>query len=51
VSHPAAERVQFNSETAPDQWTYRVVAKHVLTLEQDSLKIITADGGQDERRM
>ena len=34
---------QFNSETAPNQWTYRVVAKHVLTLEQDSLKTITAD--------
>jgi hypothetical protein len=34
---------QFNSETAPKQWTYRVVAKHVLTLEQDSLKSIGAD--------
>jgi hypothetical protein len=34
---------QFNSETAADQWTYRVVAKHVLTLEQDSLKTMTAD--------
>jgi uncharacterized damage-inducible protein DinB len=34
---------QFNSETAPDQWTYRAVAKHVLTLEQDSLKTIAAD--------
>ena len=34
---------QFNSETAPNQWTYRVVAKHVLTLEQDSLKTIVAD--------
>jgi hypothetical protein len=34
---------QFNGETAPDQWTYRVVAKHVLTLEQDSLKTIAAD--------
>jgi hypothetical protein len=34
---------QFNSETAPKQWTYRVVAKHVLTLEQDSLKNIGAD--------
>jgi hypothetical protein len=34
---------QFNSETAPNQWTYRVVAKHVLTLEQDSLKTIAAD--------
>jgi hypothetical protein len=34
---------QFNSETAPGQWTYRVVAKHVLTLEQDSLKTLAAD--------
>jgi hypothetical protein len=34
---------QFNSETAPGQWTYRVVAKHVLTLEQDSLKTIATD--------
>ena len=34
---------QFNSETAPNEWTYRVVAKHVLTLEQDSLNTITAD--------
>jgi len=34
---------QFNSETAPGQWTYRVVAKHVLALEQDSLKALAAD--------
>jgi hypothetical protein len=34
---------QFNAETAPGEWTYRVVAKHVLTLEQDSLKTIVAD--------
>ena len=34
---------QFNSETAPGQWTYRVVAKHVLSLEQDSLKTLAAD--------
>ena len=34
---------QFNSETAPGQWTYRVVAKHVLMLEQDSLKTMAAD--------
>jgi len=34
---------QFNAETAPGEWTYRVVAKHVLKLEQDSLKTITAD--------
>jgi hypothetical protein len=34
---------QFNRETAPGQWTYRVVGKHVLALEQDSLKTIAAD--------
>ena len=34
---------QFNTETAPGQWTYRVIAKHVLTLEQDSLKTLAAD--------
>lgn len=41
---------QFNSETAPGQWTYRVVAKHVLTLEQDSLKAIAADRAIDLAR-
>jgi uncharacterized damage-inducible protein DinB len=34
---------QFNMETAPGQWTYRVIAKHVLALEQDSLKALAAD--------
>jgi hypothetical protein len=34
---------QFNNETAPGQWTYRVVARHVLALEGDSLKAIAAD--------
>jgi hypothetical protein len=34
---------QFNAETAPGQWTYRVVAKHVLMLERDSVKTIAAD--------
>lgn len=34
---------QFNAETAPGQWTYRVVAKHVLSLGQDSLKTVAAD--------
>src|SRR5215470_19383909 len=33
---------QFNGETAPGQWTYRVIAKHVLALEQNSLKVIAA---------
>ena len=34
---------QFNRETAPGQWTYRAIAKHVLAVEQDSLKTIAAD--------
>ena len=34
---------QFNTETAPGQWTYRAVAKHVIMVEQDSLKRMTAD--------
>ena len=34
---------QFNAETAPGQWTYRVIAKHVLAVEQDSLKTLAAD--------
>ena len=34
---------QFNRQTKPGEWTYRVVAKHVLTLEQDSLKTIASD--------
>jgi hypothetical protein len=34
---------EFNRETAPGQWTYRVIAKHVLTVEQDSLRVLAAD--------
>jgi Mycothiol maleylpyruvate isomerase N-terminal domain len=34
---------QFNAETAPGEWTYRAVAKHVLMLERDSLTTIAAD--------
>jgi hypothetical protein len=34
---------QFNAETAPGQWTYRVIAKHVLAVEQDSLRTLAAD--------
>ena len=34
---------QFSSETAPGQWTYRVIAKHVLLLEQDSLRTMAED--------
>ena len=40
---------QFNSETAPGQWTYRVIAKHVLMLERDSLKTIADDQTARER--
>ena len=41
---------RFNAETAPGQWTYRAVAKHVLALEQDSLKTMTADRAAREAR-
>jgi len=34
---------QFNCETAPGQWTYRAVAKHVLAVEQSSLETLAAD--------
>src|SRR5262245_30906167 len=34
---------QFNGETAPGQWTYRAVAKHVLGLEQGSLETLAKD--------
>jgi hypothetical protein len=34
---------QFNAETAQGEWTYRVVAKHVLMLERNSLESIAAD--------
>ena len=34
---------QFNSETKPGEWTYRVVAKHVLTIEQHSLATMVSD--------
>ncbi len=34
---------EFNSETAPGQWSYRVVAKHIYELEQHSLKTIRED--------
>ncbi len=33
----------FNKETAPDAWTYRAIAKHILELERHSLKTISAD--------
>ena len=34
---------ELNSETAPGAWSYRQVAKHVLLVEQDSLKTMAAD--------
>ena len=34
---------QFNAETAPGGWSYRVVAKHILELERHSLKTLAAD--------
>jgi hypothetical protein len=34
---------QFNTETAPGQWTYRAIAKHVLAVEQDSLRSMASD--------
>ncbi|MDZ7729412.1 MAG: hypothetical protein U5Q44_15150 [Dehalococcoidia bacterium] len=34
---------EFNQETAPDAWTYRQVASHVLLVEQDSLKTMATD--------
>ncbi len=34
---------QFNAETAPGAWTYRVVAKHILDLERHSLTTIASD--------
>ena len=40
---------QFNAETAPGQWTYRVIAKHVLRLEEDTLKTIAADQAAREK--
>jgi hypothetical protein len=40
---------QFNGETAPGQWTYRVVAKHLLMLEQNSLQTIANDHAARER--
>ena len=40
---------QFNSETAPGQWTYRAVAKHVLMLERNSLQTIADDRAARQR--
>jgi hypothetical protein len=40
---------QFNSETAAGQWTYRVIAKHVLMLERQSLETIADDRAAREQ--
>ena len=40
---------QFNGETAPGQWTYRAVAKHVLMLERNSLQTIADDRAAREQ--
>ena len=37
------EDAEFNAETAPRGWTYRGIAKHLIQLDQDSLKTIHAD--------
>ncbi len=34
---------EFNGETAPGGWTYRGIAKHLIQLDQDSLRTIQAD--------
>ena len=34
---------EFNRETEEGEWTYRAVAKHVLLVEQDSLKTLHED--------
>jgi hypothetical protein len=34
---------QFNQEIEPGEWTYRQVSKHVLLVEQDSIKVMHED--------
>jgi len=34
---------EFNRETAPGQWTYRAIAKHVLMVERSSIETMGAD--------
>ena len=34
---------EFNEASAPGGWTYRAVAKHVLAVEEDSLRTLAAD--------
>jgi hypothetical protein len=39
---------EFNSETVPGGWTYRGIAKHLIGLDQDSLRTIRQDvAGRD----
>ncbi len=33
----------FNAETAPGEWSYRAITKHMLAVEQDSLKTMASD--------
>jgi uncharacterized damage-inducible protein DinB len=40
------EDEEFNGETVPGGWTYRGIAKHLIQLDQDSLKTIHADIAQ-----
>jgi hypothetical protein len=40
---------QFNSETAPGQWTYRAVTKHLVKLEQHTLQTMADDRAGRER--
>jgi len=37
---------EFNGETAPGAWTYRGIAKHLIDLDQDSLRTIHKDIAQ-----
>ncbi|MGE3075185.1 MAG: hypothetical protein AB7N24_15630 [Dehalococcoidia bacterium] len=34
---------EFNAETVPGGWTYRGIAKHLVQLDQDSLKTVHKD--------
>ena len=37
---------EFNGESAPGGWTYRGIAKHLIQLDEDSLRTIHADIAQ-----
>ena len=41
---------QFNEPTVEGGWTYRAVAKHVLGVEQDSLRTMESDRSKREGR-